>query len=110
TRLQPRHTAGPRELSPSKTGHLGTRRPRNSATTLQVSTQIEHDTPINLTDTLQCASIYFKRRQSPAIPCVYWDRGAFRFSAPGRTRSEEHTSELQSRFDLVCRLLLEKKK
>src|SRR5699024_11338632 len=28
----------------------------------------------------------------------------------GITRSEEHTSELQSRFDLVCRLLLEKKK
>src|SRR5699024_11635760 len=26
------------------------------------------------------------------------------------SRSEEHTSELQSRFDLVCRLLLEKKK
>src|SRR5207249_12062769 len=32
-------------------------------------------------------------------------------SVPGReSRSEEHTSELQSRFDLVCRLLLEKKK
>src|SRR5699024_12867510 len=29
---------------------------------------------------------------------------------PGSFRSEEHTSELQSRFDLVCRLLLEKKK
>src|SRR5206468_5566717 len=28
----------------------------------------------------------------------------------GMTRSEEHTSELQSRSDLVCRLLLEKKK
>src|SRR5207249_12213080 len=28
----------------------------------------------------------------------------------GGARSEEHTSELQSRFDLVCRLLLEKKK
>src|SRR5207249_11475866 len=27
-----------------------------------------------------------------------------------KPRSEEHTSELQSRFDLVCRLLLEKKK
>src|SRR5206468_11886533 len=27
----------------------------------------------------------------------------------GNTRSEEHTSELQSRSDLVCRLLLEKK-
>src|SRR5699024_11425116 len=33
-------------------------------------------------------------------------------SAAGHSqeRSEEHTSELQSRFDLVCRLLLEKKK
>src|SRR2546428_5194319 len=36
-------------------------------------------------------------------------------TAPGstrvtRVRSEEHTSELQSRSDLVCRLLLEKKK
>src|SRR5699024_3291880 len=29
---------------------------------------------------------------------------------PVMVRSEEHTSELQSRFDLVCRLLLEKKK
>src|SRR5699024_12409884 len=27
-----------------------------------------------------------------------------------QSRSEEHTSELQSRFDLVCRLLLEQKK
>src|SRR5207249_12333809 len=34
------------------------------------------------------------------------DRSASR----GCGRSEEHTSELQSRFDLVCRLLLEKKK
>src|SRR2546428_1186649 len=34
-----------------------------------------------------------------------------RFAPPKRTdRSEEHTSELQSRSDLVCRLLLEKKK
>src|SRR5690606_41083487 len=29
---------------------------------------------------------------------------------PGAARSEEHTSELQSRENLVCRLLLEKKK
>src|SRR5699024_12267736 len=29
--------------------------------------------------------------------------------AAEKLRSEEHTSELQSRFDLVCRLLLEKK-
>src|SRR5699024_6790569 len=30
-------------------------------------------------------------------------------SYAGEARSEEHTSELQSRFDIVCRLLLEKK-
>src|SRR5438067_10176052 len=36
--------------------------------------------------------------RSPATPSIW------------RGRSEEHTSELQSRFDLVCRLLLEKKK
>src|SRR5438105_11902466 len=32
------------------------------------------------------------------------------FAAMTALRSEEHTSELQSRVDLVCRLLLEKKK
>src|SRR5438874_12557986 len=31
-------------------------------------------------------------------------------TTPIRSRSEEHTSELQSRRDIVCRLLLEKKK
>src|SRR5699024_12210603 len=36
-----------------------------------------------------------ERKRNPAKPFI--------------TRSEEHTSELQSRFDLVCRLLLEKK-
>src|SRR6266496_5328907 len=35
--------------------------------------------------------------------------GALYGSRPGHRRSEEHTSELQSRRDLVCRLLLEKK-
>src|SRR5690349_24494174 len=37
-------------------------------------------------------------------------RGAVGVKAPRDARSEEHTSELQSRRDLVCRLLLEKKK
>src|SRR5699024_7134868 len=35
---------------------------------------------------------------------------AMRCTGAWPPRSEEHTSELQSRFDLVCRLLLEKKK
>src|SRR5207249_8764186 len=37
-------------------------------------------------------------------------RDAEQAIARATPRSEEHTSELQSRFDLVCRLLLEKKK
>src|SRR2546429_5103049 len=46
-----------------------------------------------------------------AAPAVA-DRGARRLrdDASRRDRSEEHTSELQSRLHLVCRLLLEKKK
>src|SRR5689334_24175104 len=38
------------------------------------------------------------------------EAGAQWTGAGGRLRSEEHTSELQSQFHLVCRLLLEKKK
>src|SRR6266496_6433132 len=40
----------------------------------------------------------FRKRRAPST------------SRKRRSRSEEHTSELQSRRDLVCRLLLEKKK
>src|SRR2546422_4551391 len=46
--------------------------------------------------------------RAPASPRTAPSRGASR-RAP-RCRSEEHTSELQSRLHLVCRLLLEKKK
>src|SRR2546427_3891926 len=38
------------------------------------------------------------------------ERRALRPGAPAVLRSEEHTSELQSQSNLVCRLLLEKKK
>src|SRR5260221_1434764 len=40
----------------------------------------------------------------------YMARPMYRFAVPDTVRSEEHTSELQSHSDLVCRLLLEKKK
>src|SRR2546422_3350163 len=45
--------------------------------------------------------------------CMTWAKGCrWRITSPAasRLRSEEHTSELQSRLHLVCRLLLEKKK
>src|SRR5699024_11766179 len=48
---------------------------------------------------LSCISLSFAEETIPvAIGCSEFC-----------SRSEEHTSELQSRFDLVCRLLLEKK-
>src|SRR5689334_24756629 len=47
-----------------------------------------------------------------ALVCSLLSAIAIWFAAPRkvRLRSEEHTSELQSQFHLVCRLLLEKKK
>src|SRR2546421_9388750 len=47
---------------------------------------------------------------SPGGVCVCWLRPRPVCRAAHTPRSEEHTSELQSRSDLVCRLLLEKKK
>src|SRR3712207_7140177 len=49
------------------------------------------------------------RRTRLLLPAARARRAARRRAAPGQ-RSEEHTSELQSRQYLVCRLLLEKKK
>src|SRR5438105_8781649 len=50
-----------------------------------------------------------RRRGSSRRPPVVLRRRSQCSQSP-RARSEEHTSELQSRVDLVCRLLLEKKK
>src|SRR5690554_7658130 len=47
---------------------------------------------------------------NPTGPAPTINTGVNRGRRPCRIRSEEHTSELQSRPHLVCRLLLEKKK
>src|SRR5690606_42128592 len=51
-----------------------------------------------------------RNHDAMAAPVIYGRAGMSR-SAPSKRsrRSEEHTSELQSRENLVCRLLLEKK-
>src|SRR5256885_6396614 len=47
---------------------------------------------------------------APCAAAARWRGGGRPVAASGPGRSEEHTSELQSPCNLVCRLLLEKKK
>src|SRR2546430_3074614 len=64
----------------------------NDTATTEIYTLSLHDAlPISIS----CAARCWRRRA--CVPC-------------GALRSEEHTSELQSQSNLVCRLLLEKKK
>src|SRR5207249_10993272 len=70
----------------------------------------------------ECSRSVRQDPHSSLVECPRWRRSPYcghlpvqlhRCAGPQslfRSRSEEHTSELQSRFDLVCRLLLEKKK
>src|SRR5690349_23864669 len=53
-----------------------------------------------------CVQGLFEKSDSIGFDAVW----QYRLLRDRRYRSEEHTSELQSRRDLVCRLLLEKKK
>src|SRR2546430_17264658 len=73
----------------------------NDTATTEIYTLSLHDAlPISLESR---APMLTKR----IIPCLDVDRGRV---VEGVNRSEEHTSELQSQSNLVCRLLLEKKK
>src|SRR5699024_12712515 len=61
----------------------------------------------------RCGSVRWQPTATASPPATCWRPSPARrapWSRPNGWRSEEHTSELQSRFDLVCRLLLEKKK
>src|SRR5690625_6739202 len=59
---------------------------------------------------LGCGGPVLLRRQWQELPGMGIGQDPVPIHVSGRQRSEEHTSELQSRGHLVCRLLLEKKK
>src|SRR5437870_8916175 len=66
-------------------------------------------------DPLQGAMFAFINARRNKLKILVWERNGFilwykRLERHRFHRSEEHTSELQSRGHLVCRLLLEKKK
>src|SRR5699024_12854703 len=71
------------------------RQPLNRATSTARCTRLDHHVP--------------SHRLPHHLPQICCHPAQIRFHQYLRWRSEEHTSELQSRFDLVCRLLLEKK-
>src|SRR5438874_8357482 len=77
--------------------------------TTEIYTLSLHDAlPISPSCTRSSASVARFRRSSAPTPA--YTRGSSTLCNAEERRSEEHTSELQSRRDLVCRLLLEKKK
>src|SRR5256885_7794144 len=78
----------------------------NDTATTEIYTLSLHDAlPIS---SLRAARNRLALRPGGAQPCP--DRGVLPNLLRPRQRSEEHTSELQSPCNLVCRLLLEKKK
>src|SRR5438132_13946255 len=65
---------------------------------------------LSLHDALPICNSWRPRKYHGALAGLGVSSGlASRSSGASQTRSEEHTSELQSHSDLVCRLLLEKK-
>src|SRR2546429_5339247 len=65
---------------------------------------------LSLHDALPISSATGSRSSGPIVtPLARWSSRSSTPRSSG-SRSEEHTSELQSRLHLVCRLLLEKKK
>src|SRR3712207_7697577 len=89
----------------------------NDTATTEIYTLSLHDAlPIYRTSSALDSLVVIKRPHFAVGPAGVLDHGCS--WQPGRTlsvkthfnRSEEHTSELQSRQYLVCRLLLEKKK
>src|SRR5207247_9495634 len=84
----------------------------HDAATTEIYTLSQRDAlPISTPTFPSAGSPHPARRMSSKlkVPKVRCARGLSSALAT-RQRSEEHTSELQSRVDLVCRLLLEKKK
>src|SRR5690625_5227427 len=77
-------------------------------------TQLNAAVEENIISSSQADSLYeFLKAQSPDVPMFTFTHVLYYLGgliAIGAMRSEEHTSELQSRGHLVCRLLLVKKK
>src|SRR2546427_8825036 len=85
----------------------------NDTATTEIYTLSLHDAlPISCWALATTNSVTEEPRKAAARVIIFFCSGVTRASKRSsfRERSEEHTSELQSQSNLVCRLLLEKKK
>src|SRR5579864_40565 len=112
---------------------LATNGNSNSPTPIRVVAQNTSygDAGLGVSSTRSCIALYFFFFKDTATTEIYtlslhdalpisvaptrsapasWRRSSAPIWRPAGARSEEHTSELQSHVNLVCRLLLEKKK
>src|SRR5699024_12424604 len=78
-------------------------------TTLFRSHRVLHHQRVHLHRHAQPQADHDHRRGEMPLRVAVLEAGEHPVAEHQHDRSEEHTSELQSRFDLVCRLLLEKK-
>src|SRR5207248_11662033 len=85
-------------------------RPQPTSTLFPYTTLFRSCTPEFLTSTFSRSSRFLTPISAVCCACTVGEKPPIRDSSAGSGRSEEHTSELQSPYDLVCRLLLEKKK
>src|SRR2546429_5029349 len=95
-------TRSARRKSPLSEGGVEARAIGSSSATGR--TGLTRKTPVEL------AASWEREPDAQAPSAMAKKSGMRRFIRLGFRRSEEHTSELQSRLHLVCRLLLEKKK
>src|SRR2546422_8272920 len=83
----------------------------NDTATTEIYTLSLHDAlPISWNSSGACTSTFMIGSRMTGFAFSYASRKPIREAVLKACRSEEHTSELQSRLHLVCRLLLEKKK
>src|SRR5712664_3537889 len=118
-RLGRTHGLGRWERGTGWTIHRQSRRSCHARRRPSAQTPLRSGRPAFAEDTaascrIGAARVEFRYRRDPPRRCVRECRRLVRRRplnpAIGCGRSEEHTSELQSRSDIVCRLLLEKKK
>src|SRR2546430_14238607 len=88
----------------------GERRPPNPTFFFLMIRRPPRSTPFPYTTLFRSHRDLFDLRTDAASSAPGVSARPARESERARTRSEEHTSELQSQSKLVCRLLLEKKK